>query len=149
MPGPVVTALLRGAVSGSIATGVMSGVMLAAGREGLMGRQPPEAIVRRAGQLVGSEPEGRTAEALASLAHVAFGAVSGAAYALLPATSRPVGRGVVFGFGIYALSYAGWVPAVRALPPADDDRADRQAATASAHVVYGAVLGALDARWRP
>lgn len=149
MPGPVVTALLRGVTAGSAATAVMSAGMLAAGRVGLMGLQPPEAIVRRVGQLVGSEPEGRTADVLASLSHLAFGAVSGAAYALLPPARRPVGRGALVGFGIYAVSYAGWVPVLKALPPADEDRSDRQAAMAAVHVVFGAVLGALDARWRP
>jgi hypothetical protein len=148
VPGSVLPALLRGAASGSIATVVMSAAMLAAGRAGLMGRQPPEAIVRRAGQLAGAEPQGRTADALASVMHLAFGAVCGAAYALLPASSRPVARGVAVSLAIYGVSYAGWVPALRALPPTDEDRSDRQASMAAAHVVFGAVLGALDARWR-
>ena len=148
MSSSVLPALLRGAAAGSIATGVMSAGMLAAGRAGLMGRQPPEAIVRRAGQLAGSEPQGRTADALASLMHLAFGAGAGAAYALLPPPERPVARGIAVGLAIYAVSYAGWVPALQALPPADEDRPDRQASMAAAHVVFGAVLGALDARWR-
>lgn len=138
----------RGAAAGAAATVVMSGLMLAAGRLGLMGVQPPEAIARRAGQLVGAEPQGRTADALGSALHVAFGAVAGAAYALLPPPERPVARGVLVGLGIYAGSYAGWVPAVGALPPADEDRSDRQAVMAAVHVVFGGVLGALDARWR-
>lgn len=141
-------ALLRGAVAGSVATGAMSAPMLVAGRAGLMGRQPPEAIVRRAGQLAGAEPQGSTADALAALSHVAYGVTAGAAYALLPTSSRPVARGVVFGLAIYGVSYAGWVPVLRALPFASEDRPDRQAAMAVAHVVFGAVLGALDARWR-
>lgn len=41
--------------------------MLAAGRAGLMGRKPPEAIVRRSGQLVAVEPRGRLAGALGAL----------------------------------------------------------------------------------
>ena len=122
--------------------------MLAAGRAGLLGRQPPEAIVRRAGQLAGSEPQGRTADALASAAHVGFGAVTGSAYALLPPARRPVLRGVLVGLGVYAGSYAGWVPAFGALPAPDDDRTDRQVVMATAHALYGAVLGVLDDRWR-
>lgn len=138
----------RGALAGTLATVVMSGVMLAAGRAGLLGRQPPEAIVRRAGSLAGAEPQGRTADLLACLAHVGFGAVTGAAHALLPPTRRPVARAVLVSLGVYAVSYAGWVPAVGALPPPRQDRSDRQAVMAAAHAVYGAVLGALDARVR-
>ena len=144
----LVVALLRGAAAVSVATGAMSVPMLLAGRAGLMGRQPPEAIVRRAGQLAGAEPRGRTADALAALSHVGFGATAGAAYALLPAPPRPVARGVLVGLAIYGMSYAGWVPALRALPSAHEDRPDRQATMAVAHGVFGAVLGALDARWR-
>ena len=126
----------------------MSALMLAAGRAGLMGRQPPEAIVRQAGALTVGEPRGRLADVLAAAAHLGFGAATGAAYALLPPSGRPVLRGLAVGQAVYAVSYAGWVPALGALPPADRDRRPRQAAMAAAHLVYGAVLGALDDRWR-
>jgi len=140
--------VVRGGLAGAAATVVMSALMLAAGRAGLMGQQPPEAIVRRTGDLVGKQPQGRTADVLASAAHVAFGAGTGAAYALLPPGRWPVARGTAVGLGVYAASYAGWVPTLGALPPADEDRSDRQVVMAAAHVLYGAVLGALDARWR-
>jgi hypothetical protein len=55
---------------------------------------------------------------------------------------------VAVGEAVYAVSYAGWVPAFGALPAADRDRRPRQLAMATAHLVYGAVLGALDDRWR-
>jgi hypothetical protein len=126
----------------------MSALMLAAGRAGMMGRQPPEAIVRQAGALTATEPHGRLADALAAVAHLGFGAATGAAYALLPRSRRPVLQGVAVGTAVYAVSYAGWVPALGALPRADRDRPPRQAAMLAAHVVYGAVLGALDDRWR-
>lgn len=148
MPRSLSSDLLRGALSGSAATVVMSAVMLAAGREGLMGRQPPEAIVRRAGALVGAEPRGQTADNLAALAHLGFGASTGAVLAALPASAHPVRRGVLLSLGVYAVSYAGWVPALRALPTAGRDRPDRQRTMVLAHVVFGAVLGALDGRAR-
>ena len=148
MAPPAMTDVVRGAGAGAVATVAMSAVMLAAGRLGMVGRQPPEAIVRRAGQLGGAEPRGRAAGVLASLAHLGFGAGTGAAYALLPPTARPVLRAVGVSLGVYAASYAGWVPALGALPHAERDRTDRQAVMAAAHVVYGAVLGALDARGR-
>ena len=138
----------RGAAAGAVATAAMSALMLAAGRTGLMGRQPPEAIVRQAGALAAAEPRGRLADALAVVAHLGFGVGTGAAYALLPRSRRPLLRGATMGTGVYAVSYAGWVPALGALPPATRDRPTRQAAMLAAHVVYGAVLGALDDRWR-
>lgn len=140
--------LTRGASAGAVATVAMSALMLAAGRAGLVGRQPPEAIVRRTGQLVAVEPRGRLAAALAVAAHLGFGAGTGAAHALLPRSRRPVARGAALATGVWAVSYAGWVPALGALPRADHDRASRQAVMLVAHVAYGAVLGALDDRWR-
>ncbi len=142
------TALVRGAAAGAVATAAMSALMLAAGRTGRMGRQPPEAIVRQAGALAASEPRGRLADALAVAAHLGFGAGTGAAYALLPRSRRPVLRGVAVAQAVWAVSYAGWVPVLGALPPAHRDRPTRQAVMVAAHVVYGAVLGALDDRWR-
>jgi len=144
----VIDALTRGAAAGTVATAAMSALMLAAGRAGLVGRQPPEAIVRQAGRLAAVEPRGHLARALAVAAHLGFGAGTGAAYALLPPSRRPLVRGMAVSTGVYAVSYAGWVPAFGALPPADRDRAPRQAVMVVAHVVYGAVLGALDDRWR-
>ena len=140
--------LTRGASAGAVATAAMSALMLAAGRTGLMGRQPPEAIVRQAGALAAAEPRGRLADVLAVVAHLGFGVGTGAAYALLPSSRRPLLRGVAMGTGVYAVSYAGWVPVLGALPSATRDRPTRQAAMLAAHVVYGAVLGALDDRWR-
>jgi hypothetical protein len=119
----------------------MSALMLAAGRAGLVGRQPPEAIVRRAGALTAVEPRGRLADALAVVG-------TGAAYAMLPRSTRPVLRGTAVGVAVYAVSYAGWVPALGALPRATRDRTTRQAVMVAAHLVYGGVLGALDDRWR-
>ena len=144
----MIAALTRGAAAGAVATAAMSALMLAAGRAGVMGRQPPEAIVRRAGALTAGEPRGRLADVLAAVAHLGFGAGTGAAYALLPRSTRPVLRGVAVGEAVYAVSYAGWVPALGALPPADRDRRPRQLVMAAAHLVYGAVLGVLDDRWR-
>ena len=140
--------LLRGAAAGSAATVAMSGLMLAAQRAGLVGRQPPEAIVRTAGAALGSEPRGRTADALGSLAHLGFGASVGGAYALLPERRAGVPAALLTSLAVYAVSYQGWVPALGALPRASRDRNDRQGVMLAAHLVYGVVLGRLDARWR-
>jgi hypothetical protein len=145
-------ALLRGGAAGAVGTVAMTALMLAAGRAGLVGRQPPEAITRTAVErATGIEPRGATADALSSLTHLGFGVGAGVVYAALPASERlpAAARGAVYGLAVWAVSYLGWVPRLLgALPSADRDRPDRVAVMVTAHVVYGAVVGTLDGRWR-
>jgi hypothetical protein len=143
---------VRGAFAGGVATVPMSALMLAAGKVGLVGQQPPEAITRTVVRRVtGSEPQGAAGDVLSSVTHLGFGAVAGAGYGLLPPARHvpPPVRGAVLGLGLWFVSYQGWVPGVLgALPPADRDRKDRVAVMAAAHAVFGAVVGTLDDRWR-
>lgn len=140
--------LVRGAAAGVVATVPMSAVMLAARKAGLIGQQPPESIVRRAGDLLGAPPGGATAHALGAVAHVGFGATAGAAYALLPRRGRPALRATGLALGIWGASYEGWVPVFGALPAAHEDRPARPWVMVAAHVVFGLVLGPLEQRWR-
>jgi hypothetical protein len=140
--------LLKGAAAGGVATLPMSGVMLAAGRAGLMGRQPPEAITDAALDAVGVERPSETVEkSAAATAHLAFGVAMGAAFALIEHRFRPrrapVADGIVFALAVWALSYKGWVPALGIMPPPEEDRPGRPQSMIAAHVVYGAALGAL------
>ena len=138
--------LVRGAAAGAVATVPMSAVMLALRRP--MGEQPPDAITTEAAHAVGASPTERQADAMAVVAHLGFGAVTGAAYALAPRLGPPVLRGVVTALGVWAVSYQGWVPALGILPKASEDRPARPAVMIAAHVVYGAVLGGLEDRLR-
>jgi hypothetical protein len=147
---PVVLRLLRGAAAGAAATVPMSAVMLGAGRLGLMGEQPPEAITKEAvADATGVEPGGATSDALASLAHIGFGVGAGAVYAALPkpGPAPATVSGMAFGVAVWAASYAGWVPKFGALPHAEHDRNDRVTVMVGAHLLFGAVLGALEQRW--
>lgn len=149
---PWIATAAQGAAAGAIATLAMSAVMLAAGAIGLMGTQPPHAIVRRIGGLPSRLPWRRDrTRAIASLAHVGFGAACGTGFAVArratPATNAP-GTGVLYALAIWATAYLGWVPALGILPRADRDRPGRPAAMIVAHVVYGLVLGALTRRRR-
>lgn len=139
-------ALLRGALAGTAATVPMSAVMLALRKH--MGEQPPDVIATQAAQAVGAEPTETEADAMASAAHLAFGAAGGAAYALLPKVGPPALRGVAVGLAIWASAYQGWVPALRIMPAASDDQPKRPLIMIGAHVVYGAVLGTLEHRLR-
>ena len=143
--------LLRGALAGTVATVPMSAVMLAAGKLGLMGAQPPEVITRSAVDVVSEDPQPLpepAANAVSSVMHLGFGAVAGAAYALLPRVGAPVFRGSVVGLAIWASAYQGWVPALGIMPPAMRDEPGRPLTMAGAHVVFGSVLGLLEERWR-
>jgi hypothetical protein len=143
-----------GAGAGTLATGAMSALMVAAERIGLMGRHPPEAIAETildgAGVDAGSEA---LENAVATALHFAFGAAAGAR----SRTGRrrlPLGRGAAvpagaaWGLVVWAVSYTGWIPWLRILPPPDEDRLDRQLTMVAAHLVYGATLGAIVARRR-
>lgn len=148
----LVTTIAGGAAAGVVATAAMSVPMLLAGEMGAMGEQPPKRIVRTVLGLAGEADASEGSQDLAaSLAHLAFGAGGGATFALASRVLRvpvtPVVQGVVYGLGVWATSYKGWIPALGALPDADRDRADRQRTMIAAHVVYGAVLGGLEG-WR-
>jgi hypothetical protein len=138
--------IVRGAVAGTVATGAMSALMLAAGRR--MGEQPPDAIAKKAAHFVGADPSESQADAMAVGLHIGFGATVGAVYALLPRVGPPVARALAVSMAVYAAASQGWVPSMRILPPADEDRPARQKTMIAAHVVYGVVLGLTEDRLR-
>ena len=133
-----------------MATLAMSIPMLAAGRLGVMGTQPPQAIVQRTLGWTSRLPwrRGQT-DTLSSAAHIGFGAAAGIGFSLarqaLPAANLP-GAGIVYALGVWASAYLGWVPALGILPRADRDRPGRPIVMIVAHVVYGAILGLLTRR---
>ncbi|GHH66892.1 hypothetical protein GCM10017673_13170 [Streptosporangium violaceochromogenes] len=132
--------LVKGAVGGVLATAVMSAVMLAGSRMGLMPDQPPKRIARAF--LPGHRNRPKRGEGtLGAIAHVGFGTVCGALFAAACRGRRaPLGVGVGYGLAIWFVSYEGWVSGLGILPPASGDRPGRPAVMAAGHVVYGAVL---------
>jgi uncharacterized membrane protein YagU involved in acid resistance len=139
---------MRGAVAGTVATGLMSGVMLGASRLGITGELPPKKIASKLLDRGGFDPSEGQRNALASLLHVAFGAGAGAAFGVVaPRVSVPtLPLGIAYGAAIWGVSYMGWVPALGIMPPADDDRRGRQVVMFVCHLIYGAALGALAGR---
>lgn len=134
--------VVTGAVGGAVATVAMSGWMAVGDLTGTYGEQPPKRLVRRLASSAGIPARRRgTGIRLASaVAHLGFGAASGAVYAAaVPRSSIP--RGVAFGLGVWAASYIGWIPALGLLPPPNRDNPRRAWTMVTAHVVYGAVLG--------
>jgi hypothetical protein len=141
-----------GAGAGALATAAMSALMLAAQRAGLMGKQPPEAITETILDGAGVEtPSEQIENAISTVLHLAFGAAAGGLFEvgrrrLFPSSGLAVPAGAAWGLAVWAVSYAGWIPWLRILPPPDEDRTDRQVVMVAAHVVYGATLGALAGR---
>lgn len=141
-------AALHGAAAGAIATLPMSAVMLLAARAGLMGEYPPKTITEQAFEAAGIEPNEDVNDAAATVAHLGFGASAGALFGLLRRRigmrGSPVAQGIGYGLLVYAANYNGWIPAIHLMPPPEDDRPrGRPPSMIVAHVVYGAVLGAL------
>ena len=146
--GGAVGNLGAGAVAGILATGLMSAVMLGAKRIGLMGAMPPETITARFLDRLGwHSRSGETQDFLAVVTHVGFGATAGSLFAVIQRRLRPpvppVVAGMVFATGVWLVSYQGWVPALGIMAPASRDRPGRPQSMLVAHLVFGAVLGAL------
>ena len=140
--------MLRGAVAGTVATGFMSGLMMAARKAGIMGEMPPEKITAKFLNRAGIRRSRQEQDALATLFHFAFGAGGGAIFGLLPRRLPvpPLLLGMAYGTAIWTVSYMGWVPALGIMPPPDRDRPGRPVAMLIGHVVYGGALGVLSGR---
>lgn len=136
----VVGTAVRGAVVGLAATAAMSAFLVGAQRAGLLGKQPPRIIVESLAPELPEEESRPTSVA----AHFGYGVAGGVAYRVLT-RFLPGGTlsGAVFGLGIWAASYEGWLPALGILPPAHRDRPGRRWTMLAAHIVYGTVLGKL------
>jgi uncharacterized membrane protein YagU involved in acid resistance len=130
--------MLGGAVAGAVATVVMSVHMLGRPSVDRIGTPPPQRIVS---QLLPREPvPARRAWAVAL--HLGIGASAGVVYALTRRHRGPL-SGALFGLAVWAVGYEVLVPLIGVLPPAHDDDPGRRAALLQAHLVYGAMLGAV------
>lgn len=142
--------LARGAAAGLFASAGLAAAFELARAVGLV-REPPAHRVWRQGLSrlgVPHSPRRRwTAGSL--LGHAAYGAGLGALFSLWPSRKAPMGHGALFGLGVWAGSYAGWVPAAGLLPRPRLDRPGRQATLIVGHALYGAVLGAVSDALQP
>jgi hypothetical protein len=142
--------ILRGAVSGILATVPQTIPIVAAHRLNLIQTPPPVQISDKIASIATFLPErsdpGFTPVWLA--AHFGYGAASGVVYALvrrfLPG-STPV-AGLVFGGVVWGVSYLGFLPALHLYPAPDDDSRPRVGVMVLAHAVFGVALVAVDRR---
>ncbi len=146
--------IYQSAVAGFIATAPMTAVMWALDR-GLRARRealPPEQITRNIAKRLGVEHQldGRLKKTASWLAHFAFGTASGAAYSIVArqmVVPAPI-KGSLYGLLVWMLSYLGWLPAARILPPAKRQSSRRNLAMIVAHIIWGATLAVLVEHWR-
>lgn len=139
----ILSRIASGAVAGVVATVPMSGLMAVAKGAHLLGEPPPKKITRAALRRVTPRAARDSAviDVASVVAHLGFGAAMGALYSVMLGRRRPtVLSGAAFGTAVWALSYAGWVPAARIMPMPEHDRPGRPSSMLVSHWVFGASL---------
>lgn len=133
-----------GAIAGLIATIPMTVVMVALfhrlpreQQEPLPPRQITSEILQRAGleqRLSDTKMTG-----LALISHFAYGALSGVGYSALPQRiqEKSFTSGGLYGMAVWLVSYLGWIPALKLLPPATQHPKQRNLLMWAAHLVWG------------
>jgi uncharacterized membrane protein YagU involved in acid resistance len=136
--------LVAGALGGALAGAPMAVAMKAMQQSAPSARRralPPKeitlALARRIGLAHQLDHRGRNATTAA--AHIGYGSAAGALY---PYVSRVLPgptllKGALFGAGLWAGSYLGWLPATGILRSATREPAGRNAMMIGAHLVWG------------
>ena len=149
--GATATDVLVGAIAGVAATVAMTLAAAAMHRhlpESQRYPLPPRELTEQALARGGGHRPGLVAATLAS--HFGFGAAVGGLYGFLRLGRTPAAAcsGILYGLGVWTVSYLGWIPASRLLRPATGHPARRNALMIAAHVVWGITLGVVDQRLR-
>lgn len=139
-----------GAFAGTVASLFHTVVMLILHRLLPQARRqpvPPKEIASVVAEGAGAEwakPEIRL-NAATAVGHFGYGAAAGALYAPIAerAHHKPLAAGVAYGVGIWAVSYLGWIPALRILTPATEHPVQRNVMMILAHVAWGAALAVI------
>jgi uncharacterized membrane protein YagU involved in acid resistance len=146
--------LSPGALAGLVATVPMTASMLALRRfPGPRHRAlPPENVAHGVREILDVNKDMSRSEKAAFnwLAHFGFGAAAGAVYSLVASRSRkhPIAQGMVFGVGVWTVSYSGWIPAAGILRFPTEESKRYVFLEVMAHLVWGGFLGALTPRLR-
>ena len=143
--------ILAGSVAGLVATVPMTAVMTRLHAKLPQHEKeplPPRKITEEMTSVAGIDDDLSEQEmtGLTILNHFGYGAGVGALYAALPDVPGPLPnavRGVVFGLGVWTVSYLGWLPARGSRAAAEKETPRRNGLMIAAHVVWGASLGML------
>ena len=108
-------------------------------------REIVEAMAVKAG--VSRELSERDIQNLALAAHVGYGALTGALFALTPSLdpAKSAAAGALFGLGVWTASYLGWLPASGLRQPIKYDPVARTGLLIGGHLVWGVALGLMAA----
>jgi hypothetical protein len=133
-----------GALAGALATAPQSGVTWGLRWAGVYRRKaPPIAVAEKPSEAAvqaGMLPPSLKGPAMLAQ-HIGFGAAGGALFGLLTGTIRPTPiAGALTGLAIWGVSYGGWIPALRIMPPPAKDERGRQVTLIVSHIVYGVSL---------
>lgn len=144
--------ICAGTLAGLAATLPMSVVMLLGRRHGVSNRLeplPPRQITERALEAIGLDRHlsKESEQTLTVVNHFGYGAAMGATYGVVIdpplGTTRAIATGVVYGLGVWTISYLGWLPATGFYRSASKDSCERNLMMLGAHVVWGGSLGLL------
>jgi hypothetical protein len=135
-----------GIAAGLIGTLAHTAMMLGAQKIGAVRELPPRTLTRRMlSRLTGSEPSEPVVDVAAAVNHFGYGASVGAVFGLagsrIESRALRVAAGIGTGLAVWAVSYAGWIPALSLMPHAKHDSRGRQGALVLGHLLYGAALG--------
>lgn len=140
----VLARIAAGATGGLVGSALMGGPFLAARKMGLTGKPPPEHITEQLLHRAGIHADRETEDAISMAAHLGFGGAGGAVYGLVAPQAASVRRalayGGAYGTAIWAVSYAGWIPAFGLLPSPTRDQPERQLVLLINHWIYGATV---------
>ena len=148
------TSLSPGALAGLVATVPMTGSMLALRRfPGPQHRAlPPENVAHGVREIldVNKDMDHTEKAAFNWIAHFGFGAAAGAVYSLVASKPQkhPLAKGMLFGVGLWTVSYSGWIPAAGILRFPTKESKRYLFLEVMAHLVWGGFLGALTPRLR-
>jgi uncharacterized membrane protein YagU involved in acid resistance len=152
----MLTKVLRGAMAGTVAAVPMTAYwefmhprLPGEPPRPLPPREIVEALAVKAG--VSRQLSERDVENLALLAHFGYAALTGALFALLSTRGRMSGpaAGMLFGLGVWTVSYLGWLPVTGVRQPITYDPPARTGLMIGGHLVWGAVTGLMAGTGRP
>jgi hypothetical protein len=140
------TEVAHAGVRGSIAAMAMTGMRAFTVDLGIVEEEPPQAVFKKKARgLIRQVPRNRRRAAI-ELAHWGYGALGGAAFALLPQRFRRAAwAGPAYGLLVWLAFEIGIAPAL-GLTQAQKLRLAEKAALALDHLLYGLVLSEIRAR---
>ena len=138
----------HGTVRGAVAAWAMTGMRSLTVNVGLVEEPPPRAIMRQKSRGIYRLAPKQSRRAAQELFHMGYGAVGGAAFALLPEKARlQPWAGPLYGLGVW-LGFEFGVAPLLGLSQAKKPRPVDRVALAADHLLYGFVLSEIRRRPR-